>query len=124
MKWLASNGPVCMGRRTREGSEGDDRGGLAVTISPEAEAIGVGVVKVEEGREFIDSNCMGIWRIFSKDLGDVVEGVVRTKNVMSIVLSVSWEEGSLSVGEGKELVVQGSGVGRKPREELKYGVGR
>ena len=67
---------------------------------------------------------MGIWRVFSKELDDVVEGVVCAKNVLSIVLSVSWEECSLSVGEGKELIVQGDGVRLKRGEELEERVSR
>ena len=62
---------------------------------------------------------MGIWRVFSKELDDVVEGVVCAKNVLSIVLSVSWEEGFLGVREDEELIVQGDGVRLKRGEELK-----
>ena len=49
---------------------------------------------------------MGIQRGFSEELDDIIESVICTKDVMSVVLSRSWEEGSLSDGEGKEFIIQ------------------
>ena len=85
VKWPASEGPECSGRKTGGGVDGDASRSAPGTIPPKADGIWVGDVGVEGEIEFIQANGVegGEWG--GEVLKCHVKGVTSPKSVMSVL---------------------------------------